>query len=270
MEKILQAIEKAREARQEARTTHNTSVLAVGAARPAAQKSYSHIDYKVTKRIPTDEITLKNNRVVGGMAHNPHSDPYRMLRSQVLHKLRQNNWKTIGVTSPNRGNGATNIAVNLAVALSQEVNQTVLLVDLDLRDPGVANTFGLQETPKGILDYLEKGTPLSEIMFNPGYPRLVVIPGTLHGPNSSEILSSPAMVELQSELVNRYENRYIIYDLPPILESDDVLACIPQVDSMLLVIEDGGCKKQDIERSLKLINKKPLVGTVINKASSLG
>ena len=60
------------------------------------------------------------------------------LRGQILNKFRQNNWQTLAITSPNSGGGRTLTAMNLAISLSLEVNQTVLLVDLDLRQPGVA------------------------------------------------------------------------------------------------------------------------------------
>ena len=52
-----------------------------------------------------------------------------------LQRMRTNGWKTLAVTSPTDGNGKTLTAINLAISLAQDVNQTIVLVDLDLRRP---------------------------------------------------------------------------------------------------------------------------------------
>ena len=88
--------------------------------------------------------------------------------------MRENKWNTLAITSPNPGNGKTLTAVNLAISLANEANQTVLLVDLDLRSPGIHSLFAHQPE-KGISEYLTSDTPLSEILFNPGIDRLILL-----------------------------------------------------------------------------------------------
>lgn len=275
MERIQEALEKARRERSLQNSTNNalltspapfTAANARFGAPRESRLANEHVEYTNTRRIYFDSAHLKARKIVGGMAHDAMSDAYRQLRGQILQKMRDNNWQTLAVTSPANGNGKTLTAINLAISLSQEVNQTVLLVDLNLRTPSVGQTFGIDEIQFGITDYLENQTPLEKILINPEYSRLVILPGNKQVNYSAEMLSSPRMRALQQELRNRYVDRIILYDLPPLLVHDDALMFIPQVDATLLVIEDGGATKPQLERCIKLMNNYPLAGTVINKA----
>ncbi len=164
--------------------------------------------------------------------------------------MRTNGWQSLAITSPNASNGKTLTALNLSISLSQEVNQTVLLVDLDLRNPSVASTLGITEVKAGIVDCAFEKVELENILINPGYPRLVLAPGTPQGHQTSEILSSPEMLSLQEELKSRYADRIIIYDLPALLSSDDALVFAPRADAVLLVVEHGGSSKNDLKRAI--------------------
>ena len=82
--------------------------------------------------VKTPPSVLENNRVIAGHYNNPQSAVFRMLRTQVLQKMRQNDWQTIAITSPTAGEGKSLVSANLAVAIAMELNQTVLLVDMDL------------------------------------------------------------------------------------------------------------------------------------------
>ena len=96
------------------------------------------------------------------------------------------------MTSSSPGQGKTLTAVNLSIALAREMHRTVLLVDLDLRNPSVHKLFGL-ETHAGLVEHLLDDVPVSEILINPGIERLVVLPSGRSVMNSSELLSSPKM-----------------------------------------------------------------------------
>ena len=262
MERIQQAIEKARLQRERRSTTSSQNSYSSSLS---FFKEGKQINYTSTRKIQFTDEQLKEKLLVGGFAHDPRSEPYRQLRSQVLRKLRGNNWRSFAVTSPNQGNGKTLTAINLAISLSQEVNQTVLLVDLDLRNPSFIDIFELTES-KGIVDCAVGNCTLESILFNPGYERLVLAPTTPQGHQTSEILSSPQMQSIFEELKNRYEDRIIIFDLPALLTSDDALVFTPFVDAILLVIEEGGSTKDDIKRSLGLLDECNLIGSVINNA----
>lgn len=232
--------------------------------KPVQQRRAVSVEYTQTKRVTFSEEHLKSRRIVAGFAHDPRSEPYRQLRSQVLKKMRENHWQTLAVTSPTAASGKSLTALNLAICLSQEVNQTVMLVDLDLRNPGITKTLGTTNE-KGVVDYIFGNHPLEDILINPGYDRFVILPGTPQGHLTSEILSSPEMASLQQELTARYDDRIVIYDLPALLANDDALVFTPNVDATLLVIEDGGSNEAQLERAISLLEGTQLLGSVINK-----
>lgn len=231
----------------------------------AASNSSIRVKYSQTRTVDIDQEELKDRRIVAGFAHDSRSEPYRQLRGQILNKFRENNWQTLAITSPNSGGGRTLTAMNLAISLSLEVNQTVLLVDLDLRHPGVAECLGIENVEYGIVDYVKGEQPLENILIHPGFERLVLLPGTPQGAFTSEILSSPEMKKVTEELVARYPSRLIIFDLPAVLSHDDALVFAPGCDATLMVIEEGGTKKHEIERAYKLLEGCNIIGSVLNK-----
>lgn len=270
MEQIQRAIEKARHEREGAigqKTGENNNSL-LSAQYESQRNSYNAavaVEYFTTRRIAISDEELKERNIFAGFAHDPRSEPYRQLRSQVLKKMRAERWQTLAITSPTAGNGKTLTAINLAISLSQEVNQTVLLVDLNLRAPGIASALGIQSIGHGIADCVMNKIPLEEILINPGYTRLVIAPGTPQGYQTSEILSSPQMQTMQAELKGRYADRLVIYDLPALLSSDDALVFTPHVDAVLLVLEDGGASESQLKQAIKLLEGTNILGTVINK-----
>jgi Mrp family chromosome partitioning ATPase len=182
-----------------------------------------------------------------------------------MQKMRQNGWNSLGITAPTEGCGSTLTAINLAISIAQDVNHTVLLVDLNLRDPSVHKHFGEHNGP-GLSDYLVKNQ-IPELLFNPGIDRLVVLPGNEPIAASSEYLTSPRMIELIREIKNRYDSRIVIFDLPPLLASDDVMVVAPHIDALMLVARDGVTKKHELVRAQELLKGKNVVGTMLNAAS---
>ena len=183
-----------------------------------------------------------------------------------MHRLRENDWNVLGVTSPDQGEGKTLTAVNLAVSLAMETTQTVLLVDANLRNPSVHEVFGLDDCP-GLADYLLDNQPLEDLLVHPGIGRFVLLPGGRAISNSTEILTSPKMLALVEELKHRYPSRIVIFDLPPLLHTADVLAFSPYTDALLLVVEEGKTTVDEVRRALSLVkDSRPVLGTVLNKA----
>ena len=224
----------------------------------------SEVHYSATRRIEPSEKVLMHNRVIAGEVHDPRVEAYRQLRSQVLAKMKRHSWRSLALISAHENAGKTLTAINLAICISQEANQTVLLVDLDLRKPNVHTTLGIHIT-KGIVDHLMREEPIENILLNPGYPRLVVLPGLPQGHYSSELLSSARMKAFMKDVTDRYPDRIIIFDLPPLLRNDDAMVFVPNVDACLFVVEDGVTSTEDIERSMQLLNDAQLLGTVLNK-----
>jgi len=207
---------------------------------------------------------MQERRLVMGLKNNPHADVFRQLRTNVLRQLREKNWTSIAVVAPTAACGKTFVAANLGIALAMEVNQTVLIVDADLRNPRVGWQFGL-DVEKGLLDYLHSDIPVEDLLVNPGFDRLVVLPGRHTTSVSSEFLSLPKMSSLVEELKSKYQSRIILFDLPPLLTTDDALLFMPHFDAALLVVEDGKTTPEEVSRSLGILEETNLAGMVLNK-----
>ena len=227
------------------------------------------IVYTKTKSLDIPHSTLRQRRVMAAYEKGPFVDAYKILRTQVMHRLRENNWNVLGITSPGHGEGKTLTAVNLAVSLAMETSQTVLLVDADLRSPSIHEVFGLDDCP-GLADYLLDNQPVEDLLVHPGIGRFVLLPGGRAISNSTEILTSQKMVALVEEFKNRYPARIVIFDLPPLLHTADVLAFSPYTDALLFVVEEGKTTAEQLQRALLLVkNSRPVLGTVLNKAGKM-
>lgn len=217
-----------------------------------------------SRKITLSDATLDEHRIVARMGRDPNADIFRILRTKVLHLLTQNNFRSIAVTSANYGDGKTTIATNLALSLALDVKQTVCLVDLDFRRPNLHACLGLSPEV-GLGDYLLADTPVSDCMIRPA-DRLVVLPTSRALENSSETLASPKMMALATELKTRYPDRIIIYDMPPLLAQDDTIAFLPNVDGVILVVQDGVSQVDDLRQCLHYLEGHTLIGTVLNKS----
>ena len=261
MEPIERALEKAREARKSRSPNYRTPARQNGTAVPPS------FVYEQTRVEPVSPEVLRKNHIIAGFAHDANADIFKMLRVQALKYLQEGTGTTIGICSPNPGVGKSFVASNLAVSLALGVDHTVLLVDADLRRPRLQAYFGLEPRP-GLTDYLLHGASLPKCLVNPGIERLVILPVGAAVQNSSEVLGSPRMLNLASELKARYPDRFVIYDLPPLLSGDDALVFLPQLDGCMLVIEERKTRAQDLERSLDLLSDTKLIGTILNKSQS--
>jgi exopolysaccharide/PEP-CTERM locus tyrosine autokinase len=260
MEHIKQALEKARLERQTSRGAA-ASPPRSGSADISAPIRYTH-----TRTVNMVKSILQERRIISGFKQNAFTDAYKMLRTQVLQRLRENGWNSLAVTSPGLNEGKTLTAINLAISIAMEVNYTVLLVDADLRHPSVHSYFGI-EAECGLSDYLMADKPLSELLIHPEeIPSLVILPGGKPLANSAEMLNSPKMARLVEELKTRYSSRIILFDLPPLLGAADALAFSPYVDAALLVIEHGKTRAEDVKRAVGLLQGTSVIGTVLNKS----
>lgn len=261
MERIKQALELARQEREKG----SPGVSSVRSKSGRTELADQNIEYTETRTVGMPVNELREKRIITEQ-HNNISDAYRVLRTQVLQRLREKNWNTLAITSPGNGAGKSLTAINLAISLAREVDNTVLLVDANLRSPKLDKYFDFH-SDYGLSDYLVDDKPLSDMLIHPeGIPRFVVLPAGRPIANSSEMLSSPKMHRLVDEVKNRYPSRIVIFDLPPVLESSDSLAFIPNADATLIVIEEGGTLENDLKQTFDILQGNDIIGTVLNKA----
>ena len=221
--------------------------------------------FKHAREVALEPRTLHANRIRGIQSSDPGAAAYKMLRTRILHRMRSQGWHKLAVTSPRANAGKTLTSINLAISLAHEPNQDVILVDLDLRNPRVATYLGL-DPEFGLADHLTRDVPIEKVLLKPNIPRLYVIPSTEPLQNSSELLASAQMSVFTQTLVSTSPSTIVIFDLPPLLEADDMLTFMPQVDAVLFVVAQRETRRGDLERSNELFKDLNLLGTVLNKS----
>ena len=253
MDRITKVMEKVRQKQQDG-------------AHQEPDSTNAFVDEAEIRKFRLSPQKLRERRIITGDEGDESSQAYKVLRTRVWHQMRTNGWQSLGVTSANPGEGKSLTAINLAINLAMmEIGRKIILVDLDMRRPSLCSYFGVHPE-YGVSDYLVGGVPLQNVMINIGIERLVLIPGTASLANSSEILSSPRMARLMQELRSLFPSRIVIFDLPPILATDDVLVMAPNLNAFLLVIEEGKTPSKDVTKVVELLKDANLVGTVLNKS----
>lgn len=222
--------------------------------------------FKRISSVPIEKKTMEHNKILPAIDDRAAITAYKILRTRVLHRMRSNEWKTLIITGAGPAEGKTLTACNLAVSIANDVNQSVILVDLDLQRPSLAKYFGL-EVQASIGDYLTEKAELDEIVYTPsGLDRIVIIPNREPVSHSSELLASPRMRTLLDWLKNQGPETIVIFDMPPVLACDDVLAFAPYADAILLVIAEGVTERSSIARTMEMIGDRTLLGVVLNKS----
>lgn len=223
------------------------------------------IEYSSTRVLSDALVRLQRNHGVVKQDRSALAESFKMLRNQVLQRMRADGHKLLAVTSPRRIEGKSLTAVNLAMTIAADYDSAVLLVDADLAGHGLQAMFGL-EGSRGLSDYLTDDVPIPELLVNPGVARLVLLPaGRQAVLNSAELLATKRAQQLILEMKQRYQDRYIIVDLPPLLDTADALAFLPLADTTLVVIEEHSTSLQDMDAMNDMLAPFNLIGSVISQ-----
>ena len=264
MERIKKAIDKARGDEPEP----EGSLTAFPSAAQTVREELQHVRYQQTRVVTLDPVHLEQNRVVAHRKDSRYSIVFDRLRTQVLAEMEAAGYKSLAITSPGPGCGKTVLAINLAFSIAQKTGLSVLLANFDLRQPSMARYLGLPEMPS-LTDYLEGTAGVSDLLVNPGTPRLVIMPNDEVVTRSTETLTLKQTQNLVQELKKRYASRIVIFDLPPLLVTDDALAFLPQIDCVLMVAANGVTSRNELLESQRLLRGVHLLGTVINKSDAM-
>lgn len=222
------------------------------------------VSIETLPRITLDSRTLRTNRVLLD-EDSPATAVYKMLRTRVLQRMRRNGWTTLAVTGTCPGEGKTLTAINLSLSMARDLSTSVILVDLDLRKPAISRYLGI--SPRyGLTDCLQGAVDLRKAVFNPGIDRLGLLLNERPFADSSEMLTSPQMAALVAQL-KQGENRIVVFDMPPLLVADDMLAFSPLVDALLLVVSQGTTKQADLLAAKELLHDMNVVGVALNRSS---
>ena len=271
MERLRDAIAKARATRQEGMSQGLAQGVAQGMAQTArrapVRPAPAGVDqpdvWSTIPRVQIDDTHLAAERIVSWKKSDPAYLAFDVLRTRLLRMLAENDWKTVLITSPTKGCGKTTVAINLAVSLARQAAARTLLVDLDLKTPEVARRLGLNAAP--LADWLRSDAPPRDHLARIG-DNLAVCLNSKGTWNSAELLHDPRTFERLNTMVADTAPVAVIYDTPPILASDDALGLLPQVDCVMLVAAAGQTTAEQIEECERLLEGHThFLGVLLNK-----
>ena len=212
---------------------------------------------------------MERNRVVTFADVDPAHATFDMMRTKVLRTMRQNGWVSLGITSPTNDCGKTTIALNLAFSIAHQADVRTVLVDLDLRRPSIAKEIGLTR-PQSMASVLQGTRPVVENFVRYG-ENLAIGTNATAIRSPAELLLNASTAQGVARLKAEFLPDLIIYDLPPMLMSDDVMAFVPHLDCMLLV---AGCEISRLDEIDKcehdLGEQTNLLGVVLNQCRYTG
>jgi Mrp family chromosome partitioning ATPase len=239
-----------------------------GSAAEPLLNGYEALPQPATAHLQIDRSRLTDRPIVMPEDSGPAAHAYRMLRTQLLQRARQQQVRTIAVVSAADREGRTVTAVNLALSIAADPNQAVLLVDLDLHRPSIASTLKL--SPECGLEawFAGRVTTLDEITYRvDGFERLSILPTLEEVARGSETLASVRSQAMLAELKSASHERLVLFDLAPLLLTDEFLTIAAHIDGVVVVAREGRTRREDLARMREILGGVRLLGTVLNHSS---
>ena len=214
--------------------------------------------------------------MVPGERRSTLAEEFRLMKRPVLNNAFAPNDATrvprgrlVMVTSALPREGKTFTTVNLALSMALEVERTVLLVDADVARPGIPDTLGI-DADRGLMDVLtEPDITIPDVLLRTNVPNLSILPaGRPHG-QSTELLASTAMMRLVNDLLDRYQDRMILFDSPPLLATSEPGVLATHMGQVLMVVEAEHTPRSSVERAMEQLSGCDVVLTTLNKATPL-
>jgi Mrp family chromosome partitioning ATPase len=260
MERIQAAIQKAKEQRGAVDpAVAGGAASGRGAARPVpVGPAWAEIaEFEPEARL------LARSHIVTFEDVDPAHSHFDILRTKVLRAMRRSGWTSLGITSPTSGCGKTTLALNLAFSLAHQPDLRTVLVELDLRRPSMARLIGLK-APQSMAGVLQ-GTRSVEESFVRYGDSLAIGTNAQSVRNSAELLMHARTAEGLAAMKRAFQPDIVIYDLPPMLQSDDVMAFLPHLDCVLLVAGAEKSRLDEVDKCEKdLAEHSNVVGVVLN------
>ncbi len=186
-------------------------------------------------------------------------ESYKKARTNIAYSIVKKGCKMVSITSSSKSEGKTITAVNIAIALAQQVDTRVLIIDCDLRRPRIQSVLEIP-VDKGITNYLNFECEVSDIVYTSKLDNLDAICCGTIPPNPSELLSSDNMKELIKELSKQYD--YIIFDLP----------IIKQTDGVVVIVRDNVTDIRDYKKTIDILKRSEanIIGVIFNDVDPVG
>ncbi|NOZ37670.1 MAG: AAA family ATPase [Gammaproteobacteria bacterium] len=222
-----------------------------------------------------EKLVAANMLVPGSNLDREIQDDYRRIKRPLVsnacgrEKRMVDSGNLLLVTSSVPGEGKTYTSVNLALSISQEMDNTVLLVDCDVAKQGVSRMLGLERVA-GLVDVLEsEDLAIGDVLLQTDIPNFRVVSAGKQNEYVTELLASQRMSALVKEISRRYADRIIIFDGPPLLSTPQTQVLAKLVGQVVFVIEAGKTPQSLVEEALSLIPEEQATGLIINKSEGL-
>lgn len=264
MDQISIAIEKARKLRQEnVRPSHDAARSTISG--PNGKESVTLVKASLElPRLHLDPETLESSRLVSHVRRHTSHVAFDMLRTKVSYAMASHGWTSLAVTSPTPACGKSVVALNLAFSMAHQPDRTVVLVDLDLRAPRIADMVGHRPAHR-FADYLEGRAELTDLCVR-ATDNLILCLNSEPIRRPAEWMRHDKISKLPSQLKETFGAGIIVFDLPPALTTDDVMVFCPFVDSVMLVAAAGETTAREIEEAERQLTLSNYLGVVLNKA----
>lgn len=232
----------------------------------------------VSPTVTVDLARLREQRVLTpeDAQRTPIAESFRRIKRHIIANVTNpkvaSRANLVMITSPLPGEGKTFCTINLAISLAMEMDRTVLLVDADVAKPSIASMLGIKEkAERGLMDILlDRNVGLADVLCRTNIGKLTVLPaGTPHA-RATEMLASARMRALLQEMAERYPDRIIIFDSPPLLAASEASVLAGGMGQIVLVVEAGRTTETALKDALSRIESGNVVGVVLNKGAPPG
>jgi len=235
-------------------------------ARPAAPS----IPLEPLGTVEISTVACQQNRVLlteSQQREYPAADAaYRLLRSRLQNRLKQNNWFTLAIASPSQSDGKSLTCLNLAVSIARERQKPVYLLDLDMRNPSICRFLGIRDI-RPLPDYLSGHAKPEQVLAETTFPNLIVAGTLAPAENASELLAGPRFSDLLAHIRLRSPNACVLLDLPPVNLTDEALLVGPRVDAFMVVVSEGKTERKQLAQTLNTLGEFTVAGVVVNRSS---
>jgi protein-tyrosine kinase len=248
---------------------------APGVAVPGAAKPRKTAPKPGTRKVDLDLARMRDaGMVTAASGRTSLLEDFRVIKRPLLKRAfsegapgRPNN--LIMITSSLPGEGKTYCAINLAMSIAMELDHTVLLVDADVARPSVLRTLGLP-AQRGLMDILvDDKLDLSDVMLRTNVDTLSILPAGTSTPRATELLASSTMSSLVNEIANRYPDRVIIFDSPPLLLTSEASELAGHMGQIVMVVEAQGTTQHAVKEALRQLEGCSNVNLIYNKARDI-
>lgn len=203
----------------------------------------------------------------------PLAETFRRIKRQILANVASPKSgappaNLVMVTSSLAKEGKTFCAINLAISMALERDRTVLLVDADVASPSVSRVLGLH-AKGGLMDVLlDRQADFANLLCKTDIGALTVLPAGQAHQHATELLASDAMRGLLREMAERYHDRIIVFDSPPLLAASEAAALAGQVGQIVVVVEAGKTSEATLKHALGRIDTSRIAGLLLNKVEA--